>query len=122
MRRIIGALALAFPLAMAVPFGAHAPDAYKGSIKTFAEGEFPTTAEFYSEHANSWGTPLLFKGAAKHMAAMRWTDDVLVAKAGAHPIDIEHAKKETRTAAVDRMPFATFLQHYRKRDIYGQSR
>ena len=114
-------LRLTLPLcaAAAVPFGEHAPDAYKGTIKTFAEGEFPTTADFYSKYANSWGQPLLFKGAAKHMAGMKWTDDVLIAKAGAHPIDVEFAKKETRRAEVNRLPFAQFLSRYNTSDIYS---
>lgn len=104
--------------AVAVPFGEHSSSSYQGAIKAFEHGEFPPTARFYRLYANGLGQPVLFKGAAKNMSAMNWTDDLLISKAGSREIDVEKAKKETRRAPVSRMTLKKFLSKYNRSDIY----
>eukprot|EP00937_MAST-01D_sp_MAST-1D-sp2_P001778 g1778.t1 len=108
----------ALPSGHLKPMGEHAPDRYTGPIVTFAEGELPSTQQMYNELASGLGRPALFKGAAKHMAAMQWTDETMARRFGDHPVDVEFAKKETRNADTKQMPLREFLGAYNRSDIY----
>ena len=96
----------------------------QGLVDVREERDMPSAAEFARLYQNKWGKPVLFKGAAKKMRAMRtFTDDAYMA---AHFADetlgmVEFAKKETRTAGGGSMRVGEFLRRYRTDDLYSVS-
>lgn len=82
----------------------------------------PSSHDFFHKYARGWGKPVLFKGAAKHMAAAQWTDEYLRKEFGNVNLDtVEHAKKETRVAPSTEMNLQSFLSEYNTSEIYTVS-
>lgn len=111
----------------------------KGHLKPFGEwttgtpveerSDVPEPEEFYSSYCEvdgGQGKPVIFRGAARGMAAMKWTtDDVLIDKYGnAEVTGVEYNLKETRAGGnlehVHTMK--DFLAEYNKSDIYMVSK
>jgi hypothetical protein len=96
----------------------------QGLVDVREEGDLPTASEFAKLYQTKFGKPVLFKGAAKHMKAMKtFTDDAYMAE---HFSDqnlgmVEFAKKETRTAGGGEMKVGEFLRRYKKDDLYTVS-
>lgn len=99
----------------------------KGSIEVREEGDLPSASEFarlYQDSDRGFGKPVIFKGAAKQMPAMRrWRDDSeMLRRYGNERLDmVEFAKKETRLGGGDAMTVREFLAVYNRTDVYAVS-
>lgn len=84
----------------------------------------PHPWEFYNRYSiadNGAGRPLVLRGAARRMAAMRWSDALLLAKHAAAKISsVEVGLKETRVGGLagGHWKLADFLSLYNHSDIH----
>eukprot|EP00927_Polykrikos_kofoidii_P065570 TRINITY_DN61306_c0_g1_i1.p1 TRINITY_DN61306_c0_g1~~TRINITY_DN61306_c0_g1_i1.p1 ORF type:complete len:382 (-),score=49.44 TRINITY_DN61306_c0_g1_i1:146-1291(-) len=90
--------------------------------------DVPGPREFFDEYIKGGsgpfrgvGRPALFKGAARRMPAMGWTDDYLREKHGKTTLDqVETEKRETRTKMPhDTWTISKFLDNYMTKEIYS---
>lgn len=91
--------------------------------------DLPTPSEFFSQYVQNEGgpfgkagKPVLFRGAARGMAAFRlWTEDYLRDKHGNVVLDqVETEKKETRNSLPhENWKMRKFLDEYKSRSLYA---
>jgi len=98
------------------PFGQHTPSiAHCNAVESV-----PSAKEFWEKYVSK-GKPLLIKGAALHMQAMKWNDAYLLKHFWNVTIEVEHGKKENRDAGQETMLLGTFLESYTNSNIYSVS-
>lgn len=111
------------PLGHLEPFGSWKPGA-----PVEERSDIPEPEEFYNEYCtsdNGHGRPVLLKGAARHMGATAWTDELLLEKYADQIVDqVEYNLKETRSGGnVQGMnTMGKFVKAYNSSDIYMVSK
>ncbi|KAI8507973.1 hypothetical protein Bbelb_142130 [Branchiostoma belcheri] len=80
--------------------------------------DVPHPRDFYHKYVKP-GKPVVFKDAAKEMAAFKlWTDEYLSKNYGDMTVFVEEGKKENRSWPSYDVPFREFLSTYKSSDIY----
>eukprot|EP00746_Dinoflagellata_sp_MGD_P086556 gnl/MRDRNA2_/MRDRNA2_34269_c0_seq1.p1 gnl/MRDRNA2_/MRDRNA2_34269_c0~~gnl/MRDRNA2_/MRDRNA2_34269_c0_seq1.p1 ORF type:complete len:363 (+),score=51.79 gnl/MRDRNA2_/MRDRNA2_34269_c0_seq1:59-1147(+) len=123
---------LLFKFVSAEPRNIWSVGQHQGSVDVIDASEglqaLPSGSEFFQKYMKAkdgWGTPVMFKGAARHMPAFtKWeTDEQIASLYGNERMDqVETEKLETRTKYPhENWNVAKFIKNYKTQTVYSTS-